>query len=800
MAKKRRRVTPRTFVLNEQHELTREERSGGGRVAKLDFDAVDWATKANDLSSSLVKTAKTIQRSPDPIGEKRYFFLANPEVSVQKLSDNEKKAPDGTYAEETDYGKDHSRVLGRLGLDLIEVAPNGDAIVHTTPEEFAGVVARAKTLYDTGVREKSRWSTVASFGTIPLELRVDMDWLRSTKKENTDSVIELQPLLTRVEAEAVMRSIADLLTDGAKEKLTGTGTDYSGRHWLRGRLSHKSLRAIAKDYFSVQSIHAPLYSIAAAKGKRNEKSKTTVEAIESQNGMNLDLLPTVAVFDSGIPSEHQYLAEFRRGQFIPPALSGGTGSHGSAVASRLVFGEVELSQGMDALSSLEGRCRFVDVKVAGAHSSIHDKSVAPGMEGVIGAYPDARVYNFSFASQRSLSQLNEKERQERLFMAQDVDNFIFANDVIVVIAAGNSPNGVLPNDAYPNHFDDPNWQLGHWACCHNAMVCGAYIEGPSGGIATDTGWPSPFTRVGYGLNDTPVPGYAAGGGNFNGQYQFQNGMGVWVCTDTGRWEDRAGTSYAAPIVSRQAAFALSQLQQYCPSETRPFATTVKAFLTLTANHLHDPDDTPDKVAALIKRTLGYGAVSTTRLVTPSSRSAVYLWQGVIEGQKDMIRIQIPVPFAWYENANVPMLRVVMTSDVPVNAAVPAIWSSRKVKVKLRSNPEGSAFHPVRKWSRNHSSYPLTDNYYDLKKIPSGVKIKGDMWLLEIGYDELTEYHPNIEFDANQRVSVAAELFDAAQDGVSPQASVQSLPQAASMSRFSVASVPLRNPVVIKSGV
>jgi len=47
----RRVHTPRTFYLNEQHELAHEEKEGGGRLPKL--APIDWAAKAQVVSDSL---------------------------------------------------------------------------------------------------------------------------------------------------------------------------------------------------------------------------------------------------------------------------------------------------------------------------------------------------------------------------------------------------------------------------------------------------------------------------------------------------------------------------------------------------------------------------------------------------------------------------------------------------------------------------------------------------------------------------------------------------------------------------
>ena len=93
-------------------------------------------------------------------------------------------------------------------------------------------------------------------------------------------VFELQPVLTRVEVERVLRAIAAMLLN--EERLSGTGTDFSGRRWLRGVATQHSIRSIAKDFFSVQAIHSPLYSIAAGKAKGRITSVSSESALREQ--------------------------------------------------------------------------------------------------------------------------------------------------------------------------------------------------------------------------------------------------------------------------------------------------------------------------------------------------------------------------------------------------------------------------------------------------------------------------------------------------------------------------------------
>src|SRR5206468_3328825 len=155
-------------------------------------------------------------------------------------------------------------------------------------------------------------------------------------------------------------------------------------------------------------------------------------------------------------------------------------------------------------------------------------------------------------------------------LVQDLDNLIFQSDIFVVVAAGNvRPEGVQPQHAYPNHLDDAQWQLGAWARSYNSVTCGSYVNRlhPDGLAAL--GWPSPFSRVGPGLANSPKPDFSAPGGNCNAQMRYGPGLGVWGLTGRANWEDHPGTSYAAPLLAREAADAFRFLQGYCPPGTVP---------------------------------------------------------------------------------------------------------------------------------------------------------------------------------------------------------------------------------------
>lgn len=114
----------------------------------------------------------------------------------------------------------------------------------------------------------------------------------------------------------------------------------------------------------------------------------------------------------------------------------------------------------------------------------------------------------------------------------------------------------------------------------------------------------------------------------------------------------------------------------------------------------------------------------------------------------------------------------MSWDPPVNAAVSGLWATRKVTAHLKASPDTPS---LRGTKGGHASYPLIDKTYDLQKLPKGASVDGDIWLVELSYDQTADYHIGIAFTPQQRVAFVAELFDSSEQPVSPQAALQALP-------------------------
>jgi hypothetical protein len=606
----RRPVAPRTFFLNETHEHARGEPEGGGRVPT--FSRIDWSAKGQRLATSLRVARSAALRTADPLRETKVFLLSSSEGKVDQDS-NAKTSKDGSKQVVIDFAGKHARVFERLDLQLLRVTAEGDALVHAKPETLVQLEATAALLSEAGKRDQARWAFLKEFRLPPVETRVDVGWLDALDPRVAHEVIvEFQPILMRGDVDLLITAIRGELAEDRGEGVLVGGRDLSGRRWVRSQMRPEKIRRLASEFQSIQTIHPPLMATLFA----TPPTRPGVRAAVAPQPPSAADLPVVAIVDAGIPREHPDLASYRRGQYRhPDADQTDPGDHGSRVESRVVFGEI--SDVGPGFVPPPGRCRFLDVVVPAFRNGddeleLDDKAIFDSIRDVARNYPDVRVFNLSLGSYLALDQYPETVRQERRAELQDLDNFAFEHDVVVVVSAGNTRRGVVPNVDYPRHVDEPDWRLGAWAAGFNTFVVGGFVPRPNtDGVARRQGWPSPFTRVGPGVAGAPVPGFSAGAGDCTDAYQWKAGLGVWTANKVGGWEDVPGTSHAAPIVAREAALLLRELQRYCQTGSQPFASTVKAFLHLVSRHEAPLATMGATTQTLAKRTLGHGCEQRT---------------------------------------------------------------------------------------------------------------------------------------------------------------------------------------------
>jgi len=262
----------------------------------------------------------------------------------------------------------------------------------------------------------------------------------------------------------------------------------------------------------------------------------------------------------------------------------------------------------------------------------------------------------------------------------------------------------------------------------------------------------------------------------------------------GLWQDHAGTSYAAPLVAREAAFCLQELAKYCEG-TVPFAATARALLVLFARRASFAGAL-EKLAA---RTLGNGQPSVDHLRNVDPARAVFVWQTVLAEAGTVARVTLPVPRSWLRTAAEPRLRLVVAWLTPVNAALVDTWACRRVSAQLKTRAAANAI-ALRTGPGAKGAFPVSDRLFNISMAEldrQGAVPDSDEWVLEVSYEDLGPPPAGMGFNPQQRVGVAIELRDEAELPASPQHAIQSLPAALSMNRLSVLQLPIEVPVTVR---
>lgn len=633
------------------------------------------------------------------------------------------------------------------------------------------LISKATQLAQLGTREQARFAAFESFDWLPGKLKYDHEWLTEIGQKTVEGYIKLQPLISEIEADLVIRELELFFRGHAGQSLTGKGRSYLGRFYLRAKLNAQAVKKLADEFTSIQSLHPPILAFTES----IPPEVTTHRGVRTPSSpQNPALLPCIGIVDTAVPLEHNWLKSYRRGIVTGLNCSNTENDHhGSMVASRVVFGEVDLGS---SPAPPPATCRFLEVRVGtGKEGKILAESVSGALTAAITAAPDVRVFNLSFDGDRRLDDLPATQRKETLKHIEEIDNFAFDQDVLVVVAAGNALAGVIPTKGYPQHFDDLSWELHSYPRAFNALTCGGVAhKWNAAGLASEADAPSPFTRVGPGFAESPKPDLCDSAGNSDANYRRLAGSGIWGFNTLGYPREDFGTSFAAPLLAREAAFIFEELRPKCPGDSRPFACAVKAVLALTADDVAKRLD--ESLQPLASRTIGYGRAKAERFRKPVEQRARFVWQGVIAHQKDIARVQLPIPKAWVEEASAPRLQLCIAWDTPVCAAAESQWSCRDVKVTIHPGPDADALHGSR---GKVAGYPLFRRSWKLEKAKEKKIIEGDFWVLEFSYTEIAAYAAGHNVPQSQRVALAAEIWDEGESSVEPHSFIQSLPIAIS---------------------
>lgn len=295
--------------------------------------------------------------------------------------------------------------------------------------------------------------------------------------------------------------------------------------------------------------------------------------------------PVVAVVDSGIASTHPLSPWiYGRESFVAP-LEADT-YHGTFVGGLLVWGD-RLNPGLAGVDATP--CRLLDVHVLpntdpakGDTGTLTEQEFLVSLEECLRRHSnEVKVWNLSLGT----DELCDMDRFSEL--AVELDDLQERYGVNFVIAAGNyeqSPLVPYPRDETQRNVSRITAPADSVLGITVASL--SHLDHPTTG--TRLGEPSPFTRNGPGPSHIIKPDLAHCGGNI--ALDGRHVLGVTSIADNGSLADDIGTSFAAPLISRQLAHLHHTITP------NPSPTLARALLThnardvRTRGRVEDGDD------------------------------------------------------------------------------------------------------------------------------------------------------------------------------------------------------------------
>jgi hypothetical protein len=336
--------------------------------------------------------------------------------------------------------------------------------------------------------------------------------------------------------------------------------------------------------------------------------------------------------------------------------------HGTMVAGRIVFGDIESALAGDADWVALGPVHSIRVLEQNPndpadaifpteiphHSLIEDAVRRLHGRGV-------RVINLSISDRDPFSGPHLGLWSERM------DELARELDVVIVVAAGNLRGSDLPDarsilDAYPGYLLDNQCRVAEPGAGANMLTVGSVarftapqrVDGrqvPGDRAVAGEREPSPFTRIGPGAAGGIKPDVAHHGGNWvlnDVDILERNDFGVSAISTKGGGQSpffgiSNGTSFAAPRVTRVAAQVLNRY----PDSS---ANLVRALIGVSAQPLHLPDSLEEKER---RRLSGYGLLSDHNALDSGRNRVALIYQGEIAADT-VVAHPVPVPREFME--------------------------------------------------------------------------------------------------------------------------------------------------------
>lgn len=375
------------------------------------------------------------------------------------------------------------------------------------------------------------------------------------------------------------------LSDGASMRITDS---YIGEYLCLARIkiNHEVLELLLEEEFVKEIDRRPKPNFEAP--REYNISLSELPPVNPPPEKNCGVL----VIDSGVRQGHPLIAPaLGEAEVFPDSVrkfvKGGaddgdekTGGHGTGVSGIALYGDVSHSV-KNCL--FQPNVWLFSARVTNQNNeydpdSLLENQLDDAIEYFIQSYNNCKVINISLGDSR----LTFRDGQKQFRLAAKIDEIAYKlqhKNLVFIISAGNLPyeasSGEQLRANYPNYLLGETSRIIEPATSAIALTVGSLSLGTGSSrnqedaqmsaIARVQGYPSPFTRVGFGVDGMIKPDLVDFGGDFvvDGKRVIDNEPGVSILTlakdyTSSMFRAYCGTSFAAPRVANMAAQLFTQ--------------------------------------------------------------------------------------------------------------------------------------------------------------------------------------------------------------------------------------------------
>ena len=385
--------------------------------------------------------------------------------------------------------------------------------------------------------------------------------------------------------------------------------------------------------------------------------------------------PGILIIDSGIRN-HPLLQDAIGDRIALPTTDGKIREdvdiddvgHGTQVAGIALYGDLDQcikSSTFDPqlwLYSAKVMFRNSDGIAVFDEKELLEHQLKDAVEKTITKHRNCKVINISLGN--SAKKMYEGERQFRLASLIDELSFKHSN-ILFTIAAGNNIEDVDDRESYPNYLMENSLRVKiiDPATSVHALTTGSIFSFNSKN-STSFNFPSPFTRVGPGLNGMIKPELVEYGGGYSSDLITINPR--WVSEGRLFTLDK-GTSFSSPKI----AHYLAKLMDILPSVSR---NLIKALILSSASI---PEERPEPLNKIklcgknkdVQKILdiyGYGKPILDNALYSQSNRVLLTHDGKIKINKVQF-FPINLPDEFLKEKGKKSIEITLAFDPPVNS-------------------------------------------------------------------------------------------------------------------------------------